>query len=65
MAVEEVKGIRPGVCRYTAEEASCRLAQWYRSMTGDEAKSRPTSTCGGLGCHLNLHGFMNSTLAGT
>ena len=35
MAVEEVKGIRPGVCRYTAEEASCRLAQWYRSMTGD------------------------------
>lgn len=26
MAVEEVKGIRPGVCRCTAEEASCRLA---------------------------------------
>ena len=34
-----------------AEGASCRSAQWYRSMTRDGAKSRPTGICGGIGRH--------------
>ena len=54
MSVETVKGIRPGVCSCTTGGASCRLAQWYRPVTGDRTESEPTSSCGSLGCQCAL-----------
>lgn len=37
MAVRPVSEVRPGECISIAGEASCKGAQWYRSVTEDGA----------------------------
>lgn len=43
-AVEAVMGDR--LVRYTAGGAGCKQAQQCELMTGNRARSRPTSSCG-------------------